>query len=187
MSDQLLRTADEIYANAGRLVAGVRPDQWSEQTPCNEWDVRALVNHMIGTTKVLGAGAARTAPSGTPDDDHLGDADPATVFADAAQVTMGAWRSEGALDGSVTLPFEMPAAASLGVNVLDIGTHCWDLALATDQDHGLSDEHVAVIDHWNHQMINEQVRSGGGFGQVLPPADGGGLAGMLAFVGRTAR
>ena len=34
--------------SAGRYVNGVRPEQWHDATPCVEWDVRELVNHITG-------------------------------------------------------------------------------------------------------------------------------------------
>jgi hypothetical protein len=48
MSDQ--RTTGELYAAAARstskIVAGIRPEQWANATPCTEWDLRVLVNHV---------------------------------------------------------------------------------------------------------------------------------------------
>ncbi len=31
----------------GRLVAGVKPDQWELPTACTEWNVRQLVDHLV--------------------------------------------------------------------------------------------------------------------------------------------
>ena len=44
--EQLLDVHAEISKHAVRLVEGVTAEQWSQPTPCTEWDVRALVNHM---------------------------------------------------------------------------------------------------------------------------------------------
>lgn len=180
MSD-MLDTLDHIYGNANRLVAGVG-DKWDASTPCTEWNVRELVNHMAGTTKAMTASASRSQPG--EGDDHLGD-DPVGSFAAAAAGASAAWRADGALDGNVQIPFEMPAAVALSINVLDLGTHVWDLATATGQDHGLSAEAVAAIDQANRMVVSDEVRSGGGFGEDLGNKDDA-LANMLAFVGRTA-
>lgn len=183
MSDEMLSALDEINTNANRLVNSVEPDQWEATTPCSEWDVRALVNHMTGTTKVFGASALRAAPDAPPDAEHLGE-DPAGSFASATAATTAAWRSAGALEGSVSIPGDMPAVACLGINIIDIGTHTWDLATAIGADHGLSATTIKMIDTWNHNVVSDDVRAGGGFGDVLEPTTEESLTEMLAFVGR---
>jgi uncharacterized protein (TIGR03086 family) len=183
MSDQLLDTLDAVSANANRLVAGVGPDQWDLPTPCSEWNVRQLVNHMAFSMRALGASALREAPTFGPDDDHLGD-DPVGAFADHASANGAAWRSADATEGMVEVPAGMPAVGALSANVLDLGIHSWDLATATGQDHGLTGDQVAVIDQCDRQLITDDVRSGGGFGVVLAPSDEQPLTTMLAFVGR---
>ncbi len=185
MSTEMLDAIDQLNTNANRLIGGVAADQWDIPTPCTEWTVRDLVNHMTGTTIVLASSASRIAPTVAPDSDHLGE-HPAAAFAAAAAATQAAWNIDGALEGMTTVPAEMPAVAALGVNIIDIGTHCWDLAEATGQDHGLSPELVALIDDWNRKIVGDDVRAGGGFGEILDGADGEGLDAMLAFVGRRA-
>ena len=183
MSSEMLTALDRINANAERLIGSVSAEQWDGSTPCREWTVRDLVNHMTGTTTFLGAAAARRTPDGPPDADHLGD-DPLGSFSAAAAATTAAWRSEGALEGMVSIPVEMPAVACLGVNIIDTGTHCWDLATAIGADVGLSADLVAMIDQWNRQIVSDEVRSGGGFGSAVEPGDDSALSSMLAFVGR---
>ncbi len=182
---KMLDALDSIYENANRLVADVTAEQWSAQTPCTEWKVRDLVNHMVGTSRFLVAAATRATPSDAPDADHLGD-DPVGAFAAAAKMSSEAWRSDGAIDGMVTIPAEMPAIAALGVNIIDIGTHCWDLAEAIGADHGLSDSLVGTIDFWNRQVVSDEIRAGGGFGEALETDGSDGMSNMLAFVGRSA-
>ena len=183
MSQELLTTLSAVQANARRLVAGVGPDQWDAATPCTDWNVRQLVNHMGFTNRILGGAALGLAPTFGPDDDHVG-TDPVAGFAERSEVNVTAWHSDGALDGSVEVPFEMPKVGALSANVLDIGIHCWDLASATGQDHGLTADQIAMIDGCDRALINEQVRAGGGFGDELTPASDDMLASMLAFVGR---
>ena len=31
----------------GELITGVRADQWADPTPCPEWTVRSLLNHLV--------------------------------------------------------------------------------------------------------------------------------------------
>lgn len=50
-------------------IAGVKPDQWADPTPCSEWNVRELVNHTIAAVSTFSHAAAGTeGPNGdTPD------------------------------------------------------------------------------------------------------------------------
>jgi uncharacterized protein (TIGR03086 family) len=203
MNDEMLDALDEIYANANRLVASVQDDQWEDKTPCTEWNVRDLVDHMTGTSRICYAAATRTdldasagagndgggaggAGAGNADDGLAPGRDQVAEFAAAAAATAAAWRGAGALDGMVSVPAEMPAVAALAVNIIDIGTHTWDLGTAIGRDHALSPEIVALIDQWNRKVVSDDVRAGGGFGDILEPESGDGLVEMLAFVGRQA-
>lgn len=184
-AQDLLSIFEGVAANANRLAAKVGDDQWSSDTPCSEWNTRQLVNHMAGTCNFFVASAGRVAPAGTPDDDHVGD-DPVGGLATATANVVAAWHAEGALEGMVTAPGDMPAVVALGINLLDVGTHCWDLAQSIGEDHGLTAEQIGAIDHWNRAVINDEVRSGGGFGDPIEVDDDSSLVQMLAFVGRKA-
>ena len=81
---------DKTFTHAHGVIAGVRRDQHDMPTPCSEWTVTELLEHMVGVVAGLGAAAAGTQP--TPFE--LGD-DPAAQFAAAAQTAMSAWRSAG--------------------------------------------------------------------------------------------
>ncbi|MEL6891649.1 MAG: TIGR03086 family metal-binding protein [Actinomycetota bacterium] len=183
--DQLLERLDVVHRNGRRLVAGVAADQWRRPTPCSEWDVRQLVNHMAFTATLLGDGARRQEPSVAGIDDLLGD-DPMAAIDQAFRRNAEAWQLDGALDGMVSVPAEMPAIAACTINLLDLGIHGWDLAQATGQDHGLTDDLVAVIDAADRQIVTDEVRERAGFGAALEPVDDRPLTAMLAFVGRSA-
>lgn len=184
MHDQLIETLVAIGETGERLIASVADGQWELPTPCSEWTVAQLVNHMGFTMRTLGAAARSDAVEWGPDDDHLGD-DVVAGFARLSAEAVAAWRSPGAFDGNVSVPFEMPAVGALSANVLDVGIHCWDLAVATGQDHGLTAEQVATIDECSRALINDDVRAGGGFGEELDGGGGSVLSSMLAFVGRS--
>ena len=182
-AQQLLAIFEGVTANANRLAGLVADDQWTLETPCSEWNTHQLVNHMAGTCNFFVSSAGRVEPTGTPDDDHVGD-EPVGGLAAATATVVAAWNAHGALEGMVTAPGEMPAVAALGINLLDLGTHCWDLAKSIGQDHGLTNEQVDAIDHWNRAMVTNEVRSGGGFGVAIDVEDDSTLVQMLAFVGR---
>ena len=113
LSDALERT--------GRLVAGIRDDQWGSSTPCAEWDVRALVNHVVnGNTKLAAALGADTHST--------------SEYEETAATLLAALQQPGALDRIVEIPFgTVPAAVGLHIRLTELLVHGWDIARATGQ------------------------------------------------------
>ncbi len=185
MSSDQLETLASFHRGAHRLVDQITDDQWELPTPCTEWNVAQLVNHITGSINVLASAALREVPAlADPNDDHSGD-DPRGALKKATERSQRAWNKPGALDGMVSIPGDMPAAHCLAITLIDTGTHLWDLAEAIGADHGLSAREIQLLDDLNRQVVNEDVRAGGGFGKILDPTDDTELAGMLAFVGRS--
>lgn len=129
-----LRTANAGFERRLRLV---HRDDWERPTPCEEWDVRALVNHVVGANRryvLLLKGASAMEVDATRGADHLGDDPLASCLATAAELT-DAFREEGALARTVHHPAGYRTGAELlGIRVLDVAVHCWDLARAIDAD-----------------------------------------------------
>jgi uncharacterized protein (TIGR03086 family) len=141
----LVAALDEVGNEFGRLVASTRPEQLGDTTPCTDFDVRALINHITGGATMF---AMAFEQGSVPDDelarlmshDLLGD-DPAAAYDAASKRVQAAYHAPGALEGTVTLPFgEMPREAAMGIAVFDVGVHAWDLAQATGQELRLSDD-----------------------------------------------
>lgn len=132
--DDLAAVVDAV----GDLVATVRPDQWRDPSPCPEWNVHELVNHLVMGdrlfTDVL-RGEAGMAP-GTLDPkatDTLG-SDPTAAYADAARALIAAGARPGALERVVVVPFgAVPGVVAVHLRVTEALVHGWDLAQATGQ------------------------------------------------------
>lgn len=127
----------------------VRADQWAEPTPCTEWTVRLLVNHMTqGNRNYVflldgGAGAEMLRRRGQ---DVLGD-DPVAAFTRAATECAAAFRRPGVLDRVVDYPLgRVSAAQALAVRTADSVVHTWDLARAIGADETLDAEMVEWLD-----------------------------------------
>src|SRR5947208_3645732 len=75
----LIDALDQTFTQTRAVIAGVRPEQLDDKTPCAEWTVRDLLEHMIGV--VAGLGGAAAGQPRTPFE--LGD-DPARQFDAAA-------------------------------------------------------------------------------------------------------
>ena len=119
----------------GDLLAGVRPDQFDSPTGCPDFDVRALVGHLVSTVeraRVIGAG-------GSPDDVPFvtagiaDDAAAATYAASAARV-WEVWDDDALLTAPVTVPWgTVPGAEALEGYLNEALVHGFDLAAATGQ------------------------------------------------------
>lgn len=118
-----------------RLVAGVRDEQWSDPTPCSEWNIRDLLDHLVGgnvsfARRVRGDASS---PEEARPADPLGD-DPLAAYRAAAEELVAACRLPGALERTITAPFgQVPVAVALHLRVVEALVHGWDLARATGQ------------------------------------------------------
>ncbi|MFJ8746775.1 TIGR03086 family metal-binding protein [Embleya sp. NPDC127516] len=125
-----------VLRAVGNLVADVPESQWRAPTPCPEWDVRTLVNHLVlGShlfTAVLRDGT-RAAPDALDPTvrDMLGDR-PAAAYRNAAENLLSAFAQPGVR----TRVFHLPAGVVPGIAAVHLRTveelvHGWDLARAT--------------------------------------------------------
>lgn len=123
-TDPFAPLADAVDATGG-LIAAVPGEQWSAATPCAEWDVRAVVEHLI-VGHDLFADALGAPPAGLRGDDVV------VRYADSGARLVAAFRAPGALTRTVTVPFgTVPATVALHLRVIEALVHGWDLALAT--------------------------------------------------------
>jgi uncharacterized protein (TIGR03086 family) len=111
----------DALERTGRLIAGIRDDQWHDPTPCSDWDVRTLVNHLIkGNASLVAA---------------LGDGEVSTAdYKEVGDRLVAAFRQPGALDRLVTVPFgTVPGTFALHLRLTELVVHGWDIARATGQ------------------------------------------------------
>ena len=83
------------FAAVGDLITKVRPDQWSDPTPCTDWTVRRLVEHLIGMNRVFAALLCDEPPP-RPAADHIED-DPVGAYRDSAARLLAAFDQPGVL------------------------------------------------------------------------------------------
>ncbi|MGW5847326.1 TIGR03086 family metal-binding protein [Streptomyces sp. NPDC055254] len=167
MPDTLLERHAEALRLFGDRVRSVAPDQWDAPTPCSQWSVRQVVNHVTGEQLWIPplVTEGRTA-------EELGDAfsgdvlgeDPAAAFDRASAAAMAAFAAPGALDRTVRLSYG-PALGSAYCSELtaDCVVHTWDLSRGIGADDRLPDGLV-----------------GFSLDEVMPYADGLAAGGMYA-------
>jgi uncharacterized protein (TIGR03086 family) len=154
-------------------MATVQPDQMQAPTPCEGWDVRALINHMIAGCQGLGGAVASGAFDVTAPPTDLAGSDPAGAYNRAADTTMRELRTPGVLEKVLKTPFgERPAAAMVSIMTADQMIHSWDLARALGQPYTMDEDLASATlkmmqDHYNP----EQRRVGKMFAAAVPCAD----------------
>lgn len=137
-----------------RRLSAVRPEQWGWPTPCTEWNVRQLVNHMaqanLNYLRLL-RGGTRADFLRFRDADALGD-DPLGGFARSALACAGAFAEPGALALTLDHPLgPISGRRALAVRTTDSAIHTWDLARAIGADERLDDGLVA----WMSEHLGE--------------------------------
>ncbi|HYZ90967.1 MAG TPA: TIGR03086 family metal-binding protein [Actinomycetota bacterium] len=131
----LLDLFDRATAWTATKVAGAQ-GQLDADTPCREWSVRTLMDHLLWGQRMFASGPSggTIAPPSGPPPSLIGD-DPAAEYEDARKVTLHAYSQPGVLEGMVKgSDGDRPAAQMLGIAFCDQLVHGWDLAKATGQD-----------------------------------------------------
>jgi len=134
---------NRAFASTRAVLAKVGPGQLDAATPCASWDVRALINHFVGSAR-WGAAAATGADQAIAVEDYAA-GDFLGHYDDSIEVTLAAFGSADVLEKRIDLGFGVFSGLELLHMVArDQFTHGWDLARAighhTDLDPGLADE-----------------------------------------------
>jgi uncharacterized protein (TIGR03086 family) len=185
-------TTDEItalehaYDDLSRVVANLGVDDLTKPTNCPDWDVRALLNHTLGTAAMftlVNAGQVAGEDAG----DLIGD-DPAGALAQVRAANLAAWRGEGSLDGDRTYPWgTFPAGVGLVINISEIAVHGWDVARATGQVSTVDADAARVVYGLYRQMPMDGLRAHGVFGaEIEVPATAPVQEQLLGVLGRSA-
>jgi len=169
------------------VVAGIDRDQWSAATPCQGWDVQALLNHLVAGNlwaAELGVGATIGEVGDRLDGDVLGD-DALAAYEASAGLAAATFEAPGALERPCAVSYgPVPGSVYAGHRFIDVLIHGWDLAVATDQDSSLDPELVDAA----YELLKgeaDMVRASGMFGDDLAvTADAGAQTRLLAFIGR---
>jgi uncharacterized protein (TIGR03086 family) len=119
------------------IVDRIRPDQLDNPTPCDGWDVRTLLHHVVeGNLWVVPLVAGETIEQ--VGDRFAGDllgADPARAYRHSSSAAGAAFRASGAMQVPVAVSYgPVPGEVYAGHRFIDVLVHGWDLAVATGQD-----------------------------------------------------
>jgi uncharacterized protein (TIGR03086 family) len=174
---------DRCVAAFDAVLAAVTPEQYSAQSPCAEWAVRDVLNHVITGNMTF---EARLTGQPAPDRsvDHTG-VDPLSSWRASAARLRAQFAGDGVLDQVYDSPFgQRPGAFLLTMRVNDTLIHAWDIAKATGQSTDL-DSDLAQACLTLVSQIPVPRGPGGMFAEQCPIPDGASAADRLAaFTGR---
>ena len=174
-----LESAEATLAVLQNVLHGIAKDDEFKQTPCREFDVVKLTDHLMNSITTIGGFAGAEFPERDRDDSVE------RQVVRAARPALDAWHRRG-LDG--TVPFgqgEAPAALMAGVLSIEFLVHAWDYAAATGRDVTAPDSLSDYVLGLAHTIITPQGRTAVGFDDPIEvPADARALDRLLGYTGR---
>ena len=155
------------------VASNVSESQLSGATPCSEFDVKDLANHIAGFYGMAAVAARKQPLEGEPGADIVGN-DPAAVIPGLIEGAVAAWREPGSTEGKTRFgPSEYDAGFAATITLWETVMHGWDLAKGTGQELQVSDEVGEAIFGIAQQICNDEQRGEGkAFGAEVNIADG---------------
>ena len=157
------------------LAENVRDEQLADPTPCAEWDVRALLDHLRGGPAYLLAAAGR-------------DVDADASYRATVEQCLTVLRGTGVLERRCLSPlgFEWSVGEAAAGTFMDQLVHSWDLAVATGQDRVLDPALVDACVAMFLPDMPQRGRAGGLVGPAVPVGpDASAQDRLLGAMGRT--
>jgi uncharacterized protein (TIGR03086 family) len=171
-------SAEQALVVAHHVVQAIAPDDLHRVTPCRDFDVAALADHLVDTITRLGAasGIQPAVPDGASIDQRI---------QQVTQPILTGWRHRGLTGAVVFGGRTLPTHLALGILSLELVVHGWDFAVALHRPLDVSDAHAAHILALARQTLNARSRATAGFDPPVPVStDAGSLDQLIAFTGR---
>lgn len=174
-----LASAEATLQVLQQVVHGIATDELTKQTPCREFDVAGLTDHLLNSITQLGKAAGAQLP------ERNGDDSVERQIVAAARPALDAWHRRG-LEG--TVPFgsgEAPARFMAGILSLEFLVHAWDYAAATGRPIDAPDSLTDYVTVLVHRVVTPEGRKRAGFDEpVEVPQDASPLDRLVGFTGR---
>jgi uncharacterized protein (TIGR03086 family) len=169
----------DLYRNASEWTLGKvagAADDLDKATPCDEWDVRTLLNHMLETERYfIGAARGQDVSPPSPQPPELLGEDPVAEFDDARAETLQVFGEDGVIEKT---------GPSLGIAFSDQLLHGWDLARATGQDATMPDGLAEAAYDMIHGRFTDEQRKGTFKPEIAVGPDATAQDKLLAYTGR---
>jgi uncharacterized protein (TIGR03086 family) len=176
---------NELQSSAAALnvlrgvLGGIDATDLDNPTPCSEYDVSALTDHLLRSVALLGSAAGAQLPERDPD------ASVELQVIPAATAALQAWERRG-VEGDIDFgPQPFPARLVVGIMALEYLVHAWDYGTAVGADVPVPDDVARAVLGLAQQVITPEGRKRAGFDD---PVDVAGHAPamdrLIAFTGR---
>jgi uncharacterized protein (TIGR03086 family) len=176
MDQDLLALYERASEWTTSKVAGAT-SKLNARTPCDEWDVRTLLNHMLDTQNYfLGSARGEEASPPAPTPPALLGDDPLADFERGRSEMLSTYGAPGVIEKT---------GPSLGIAFSDQLLHGWDLATATKQDTTMPDGLPEAAFEMIHGRFTEEQRKGVFKPEIALPANASAQDKLLAYTGRT--
>jgi uncharacterized protein (TIGR03086 family) len=180
----------EAFSYAARVLSKVTPDQLADPTPCPDYDISALIDHLVGASwRAVEIGRGDT-PSGD-EFPHVELADAPTQLHQASQDAKMAWTDER-LAATTIMPWGETYTGSTLVDMYlsEIMAHAWDLLVAIEQPRTapepLAESALAAARSMLKPEYRDMMGTGNPFGAEQPVrAEDTTFDRFAAFMGRT--
>ena len=175
-----------ILPAVSALVDRIEPADLHRPTPCANFDVRGVLDHMMGlgaTFSFMFRGQEPPAPSIPADHATVPSAEMRAVM----DGLLDAVRSDGAMGRTIASPVgEMSGETFARLVAFDGLVHGWDIARATGQPFDVPDDVVAEVDAFARAALTDDMRDGDMFKTATTPPDRATpIERVAAFSGRT--
>ncbi len=179
------------YENAAVIVAGIRAEELGHPTPCPDYDVAGLVDHLVEAGhRAAALGRGQVPPAGD-ESSHVELSDAPGQLRRAAEAAAQAWADDSRLSSMFSMPWgeEYSGAALVDMYLAELAAHAWDLARATGQLDRLDGSLAVPALSGARAMIKPEYRHavgpGSPFGaEVSPPEGADDWERFIAFTGR---
>jgi uncharacterized protein (TIGR03086 family) len=126
---------------AGALMDSIAPEELALGTPCPDFTVKLLLEHMVMVMRrvaILGSGGHWADVS---EQDTLRDSGHAEAFRDFAHDATGAWGDPAKLEQMYEVPWgSLPGGPIMFTYTAELAVHGWDLSTALGREFAISDE-----------------------------------------------
>ncbi|MEX2395063.1 MAG: TIGR03086 family metal-binding protein [Actinomycetota bacterium] len=123
---------EKATAECGEAVKGIKADQLDDPTPCSDFTVEQLLQHLIGGLDMLrdaATGGKPGAPDAKVDPENF-----AKQYDEGRAKLLDVLKDPGVLGRTWSMPFgDMPGAMMAGIAFMEHLTHAWDVRKATGQ------------------------------------------------------